>query len=93
MQIDLYLIIDICSRYTPGWVIAASEDGELPRRFLREAIIKQGIDPDTLTLRADRSTSIKREAVADMLPDLSDQVALTAENLQRQSLASRSSTS
>lgn len=34
----LYVITDIYSRYTPGWMIAHSEDGDLARRFLRESI-------------------------------------------------------
>ncbi len=66
----LYVIIDIYSRYTPGWMIAATEDGELARRFLRESISKHGIDPDTLTLHADRGTSMKSKTVAEMLSDL-----------------------
>ena len=35
-------------------MIAHTEDGELARRFLRESITKHRIDPDTLTLHADR---------------------------------------
>lgn len=64
------MIIDIYSRYTPGWMIAATEDGELARRFLRESITKHGIDPDTLTLHADRGTSMKSKTVTEMLSDL-----------------------
>jgi len=66
----LYVIIDIFSRYTPGWMITATEDGDLARRFLRESIIKHGIDPDTLTLHADRGSPMKCKTVAEMLSDL-----------------------
>ncbi|MGH3500259.1 MAG: IS3 family transposase [Nocardioidaceae bacterium] len=66
----LYVIIDIYSRYNPGWMIAETEDGELARRFLRESISKHDIDPDTLTLHADRGTSMKSKTVAEMLSDL-----------------------
>lgn len=66
----LYAIIDIFSRYNPGWMIAETEDGELARRFLRESITKHGIDGDTLTLHADRGTSMKSKTVAEMLSDL-----------------------
>jgi putative transposase len=66
----LYVIIDIFSRYTPGWMIAHTEDGELARRFLRESITKHGIDPDTLTLHADRGSAMKSKSVAELLSDL-----------------------
>jgi putative transposase len=66
----LYVIIDIFSRYTPGWMIAHTEDGDLARRFLRESITKHRIDPDTLTLHADRGSPQKSKSVAEMLSDL-----------------------
>ncbi len=66
----LYVIIDIFSRYTPGWMIAHTEDGELARRFLRESITKHRIDPDTLTLHADRGSALKSKSVAELLSDL-----------------------
>ena len=66
----LYVVLDIFSRYTPGWMLATTEDGELARRFLRESITKHGIDPDTLTLHADRGGPMKCKTVAEMLADL-----------------------
>ncbi len=66
----LYVIIDIYSRYTPGWMIAHTEDGGLARRFLRESITQHGIDPDTLTLHADRGSSMRSKTVAEPLSDL-----------------------
>jgi putative transposase len=66
----LYVIIDIFSRYTPGWMIARTEDSDLARRFLSESITKHGIDPDTLTLHADRGSPMKSRTVAEMLSDL-----------------------
>lgn len=66
----LYVIIDIYSRYTPGWMIARTEDSDLARRFLHESITKHGVDPDTLTLHADRGSPMKSKTVAEMLSDL-----------------------
>jgi putative transposase len=65
-----YVIIDIFSRYNPGWMIAETESGELARRFLDESITKHDIDPDTLTLHSDRGTSMKSKTVAELLSDL-----------------------
>ncbi len=67
---SLYVIIDIYSRYTPGWMITHREDQELARRFLRESITKHHVDPDTLTLHADRGAAMKSKTVAEMLSDL-----------------------
>lgn len=66
----LYVIIDIFSRYTPGWMIAHTENGDLAKRFLRESISKHGIAEDTLTLHADRGSQMKCKSVAELLSDL-----------------------
>jgi putative transposase len=64
------VLLDIYSRYTPGWMIAHSEDGDLARRFLDESIRKHDIDPDTLTVHADRGGPMKSKTVAELLSDL-----------------------
>lgn len=66
----LYVLIDIFSRYTPGWMIARTEDAELAQRFLSESITKHGIEPDTLTVHADRGAAMKSKSVAELLSDL-----------------------
>jgi Transposase and inactivated derivatives len=65
-----YVIIDIFSRYNPGWMIAETENRELARRFLRESITKHDIEVDTLTLHADRGPAMKSKTVAELLSDL-----------------------
>lgn len=65
-----YVLIDIYSRYTPGWMIAEGEDSELASRFLRDSIAKHAIDPDQLTIHADRGPSMKSKTVAELLSDL-----------------------
>lgn len=70
MWFSLYVINDIYSRYTPGWMVTHREDQELARRFLRESITNHGVDPDTLTLHADRGTAMKSRTVAEMLSGL-----------------------
>ena len=66
----LYVVIDIYSRYVPGWLLAERESAELAERLLGEAIRKQGIPPDQLTLHADRGTSMASKPVALLLADL-----------------------
>jgi len=66
----LYVILDIFSRYVVGWMIAARESAELAEQLIRDTIEKQNILPGTLTLHADRGTSMRSKPVASLLIDL-----------------------
>jgi putative transposase len=66
----LYVILDIFSRYVVGWMIATHESAELAEQLIAETIAKQNIEPGTLTLHADRGTSMRSKAVAQLLVDL-----------------------
>jgi len=66
----LYVIIDIFSRYVVGWLVAPHESSELAKQLIEETCIKQNIEPGTLTLHADRGSSMKSKAVAQLLADL-----------------------
>ena len=66
----LYVILDIHSRYVPGWLLAPRESAELAERLLGETIRKHGIVSDQLTLHADRGTSMASKPVALLLADL-----------------------
>jgi putative transposase len=66
----LYVIIDIFSRYVPGWLIAERESAALAEKLLADTISKQRIAPDQLTLHADRGTSMASKPVAMLLADL-----------------------
>jgi len=52
----LYVIIDVFSRYDPGWLLADCESATLAEKLVRETCLKQGILPDQLTLHADRGS-------------------------------------
>jgi putative transposase len=66
----LYVIIDIFSRYVPGWLLATRETAELAERLLGETIRKHNVAADQLTLHADRGTSMASKPVALLLADL-----------------------
>jgi len=66
----LYVILDIYSRYVVGWMIADRESAELAKRLISNAYQKQKIQPNQLTLHADRGSSMKSKAVAFLLADL-----------------------
>lgn len=71
----LYVILDIFSRYVVGWMLAARESAELAEQLIADTLFKQNIAPGTLTLHADRGSSMRSKSVADLLIDL--QVAKT----------------
>ena len=67
---ELFVIIDIFSRYVVGWMVSPAETGELARDFIEAAIAGQGIDRDQLAIHADRGTSMTSKPVAQLLVDL-----------------------
>jgi putative transposase len=66
----LYVILDIFSRNVVGWMVAERETAELAKRLIAATCAKQGIEPGTLTIHADRGTSMTSKPVALMLADL-----------------------
>ncbi len=68
---DLYVILDVFSRYAVGWMVAHRETAELAKRLIAETITKQGIPDDkSLTIHADRGTSMTSKPVALLMVDL-----------------------
>ena len=67
---ELFVIIDIYSRYVIGWCVAAAETGELAKEFIDAAYTSQGVTKGQLTLHADRGTSMTSKPVAQLLVDL-----------------------
>lgn len=66
----LYSVIDIFSRYVPGWLLAHAENAQLAEALLEETIFKQGIERDQLTIHADRGSPMIAKPVAHLLADL-----------------------
>jgi putative transposase len=66
----LYVILDIFSRYVVGWMVAQRESAELAEQLIADTLQKENIAPGTLTLHADRGTSMRSKPVAALLIDL-----------------------
>jgi len=66
----LYVILDVFSRYVVGWLIAEQERAGLAETLIAETCAKQGIEPEQLTLHADRGSSMRSKLVAQLLADL-----------------------
>lgn len=66
----LYVIIDIFSRYVPGWMLARAENGKLAEKFLADTFAKQHIQHGQLAVHADHGGPMIAKPVAFLLADL-----------------------
>jgi putative transposase len=64
---DLYVVLDIFSRFVVAWTIAAREDAEIAKNMLEDAMDVYGV-PEAV--HADRGTSMTSKPVAQLLVDL-----------------------
>ena len=64
------VILDVCSRYVVGWLVAARASAALAERLIGASLHPQGVTPGTLTLHADRGSSMRSQPVALLLADL-----------------------
>lgn len=64
---DLYVILDIFSRYVVGWTIAAAESAAIAEQLIADAVATHG---RPASLHADRGTSMTSKPVAQLLVDL-----------------------
>jgi len=67
---QLYVILDIFSRYVVGWLIAPGEAACIASHLVEEAYIKQSIQPGKVTLHADRGPSMTSKTLAMLYVDL-----------------------
>jgi len=67
---QLYVILDIYSRYVVGWMLAHRESEHLAERLIRETIVKQGVLRDQLTIHSDRGPSMRSQTVSQLLATL-----------------------
>jgi putative transposase len=63
----LYVILDVFSRYVPGWMLAHAENARLAEALLADTAAKQGIVPGQLTVHADRGSPMTAKPVAFLL--------------------------
>ncbi len=66
----LYVLLDLFSRYVVGWMVAERESAALASRLIEESCLKQGIQPQVLTLHSDRGAPKTRPCTAQRLAQL-----------------------
>ena len=67
---QLYVILDVFSRYVVAWMVAEREDQKLAAQLIDEAIASQKVEPGTLTIHADRGPAMTSKSVEILLSDL-----------------------
>ncbi|WP_425596881.1 transposase [Serinicoccus marinus] len=64
---DLYVVLDIFSRFVVAWTVAGAEDSQIAKNLLAQAMGVHGV-PEAV--HADRGTSMTSKPVAQLLVDL-----------------------
>jgi putative transposase len=67
---QLYVILDVHSRYAVAWLVAPRESARLAEELIAEAIYNQQVPAAQLTLHADRGSSMTSKTVSQLLAEL-----------------------
>jgi putative transposase len=67
---QLYVILDVFSRKTVGWLLAETESASLAEHLIAQTMAREGVQPGQLTLHADRGPAMRSKTVAELLSDL-----------------------
>ena len=67
---NLYVVIDVFSRYVVAWTISEHESGEQARALIEAACERQGIGREHLTVHSDRGKAMRSKLLADLLGEL-----------------------
>ncbi len=69
-HLNLYVMLDIFSRYVVGWLVAEVESASLAQRLIEECCTRQNIVPGQLTIHADNGTPMIAKSTAQLLGHL-----------------------
>lgn len=67
---NLYVMIDVYSRYVVGWLLANREQDDLARDFLETTCKREGIREDQLIIHADNGPAMRSSLVAELLDQM-----------------------
>jgi putative transposase len=65
--LNLYVILDLWSRYVVAWMIAERENSALAKQLFAEAISRSGIEPGALIVHMDRGAPMTSIGFAELL--------------------------
>ena len=67
----LFMMLDLFSRYCPGWMVIPDERAEAVRDWIEAVVASQGpFEPGRLFIHADRGSAMTSKPVAELLADL-----------------------
>jgi putative transposase len=68
--LNLYLVLDLFSRYPVAWMVAERENSALSKQLLAAAIHRHAIEPGALTVHNDRGAPMTATGFVDLLAEL-----------------------
>ena len=74
----LYVLLDIFSRCVVGWMVADRENAALAATLIEETCLKQGIEPQVLTLHSDRGAPMTSKRIVHEIRKLASQTLFTS---------------
>ena len=67
---NLYVVLDMFSRKIVGWLLDEREDAALANILIAESYTREGVQPQQLTLHADRGAPMTSKTRSELLIDL-----------------------
>jgi len=68
--LNLYVVLDLFSRYVVAWMVASRENSALAKQLLAEAVSRYDIEPGKLSVHQDRGAPMTSHGFADLLAEL-----------------------
>jgi putative transposase len=68
--LNLYLVLDLFSRYPIGWMVAEHENSALAKQLFAEAITRYRLAPGSITVHSDRGAPMTAIGFVDLLASL-----------------------
>lgn len=68
--LNLYLVLDLFSRFPVAWMIAERENSALSKQLFAEAITRYNLEPGTITVHNDRGAPMTAIGFVDLLAQL-----------------------
>lgn len=68
--LNLYVVLDLFSRYVVAWMVAAHENSALAKQLFAEAISRHDIEAGALTVHQDRGAPMTSHGFSELLGEL-----------------------
>jgi putative transposase len=68
--LNLYVVLDLYSRYVVAWMVAAHENSALAKQLFAEAVGRYDVEPGTLVVHQDRGAPMTSHGFAELLGEL-----------------------